>query len=299
MSAVEQAQAEPGPEAALARPAERPDRSPAARRRRRVRALTYAVAVLLSLFVLVPIYFITVTAFTPRKVSYDFPKPFIPGTVSAETVRFFADSTGVTAALWRSVVVAALTLVLSTLLGAPAGYALARFAFRGKSTYRLLILSTRAFPIVILSIPLAVTFITWGIYDTTYSVALMHTGLALPFTILITSSIFVSVPRDLEEAARTLGCTPLGAFVKVVLPLALPGLAAAAIFTFVLSWNEVFAAVILTLRQRTLPALVLAALNTSPLPFRFAAAWFMLAPSLVVIFVIRRYLLGLWGRVAR
>lgn len=129
-----------------------------------------------------------------------------------------------------------------------------------------MILSTRAFPIVILSIPLAVTFITWGIYDTTYSVALMHTGLALPFTILITSSIFVSVPRELEEAARTLGCTPLGAFVKVVLPLALPGLAA---------------------------------LNTSPLPFRFAAAWFMLAPSLVVIFVIRRYLLGLWGRVAR
>ena len=117
--------------------------------------------------------------------------------------------------------------------------------------------------------------------------------------VLITSSIFVSVPRDLEEAARTLGCTPLTAFVKVVLPLALPGLAAAAIFTFVLSWNEVFAAVILTLRQRTLPALVLAALNTSPLPFRFAAAWFMLAPSLVVIFVIRRYLLGLWGRVAR
>jgi multiple sugar transport system permease protein len=109
----------------------------------------------------------------------------------------------------------------------------------------------------------------------------------------------VSVPRDLEEAARTLGCTPVGAFVKVVLPLALPGLAAAAIFTFVLSWNEVFAAVILTLRQRTLPALVLAALNTSPLPFRFAAAWFMLAPSLVVIFIIRRYLLGLWGRVAR
>jgi multiple sugar transport system permease protein len=275
------------------------DRNPAARRRRRVRALTYAAAVLLSLFVLIPIYLITVTAFTPREVSYEFPKPFIPGTVSAETVRFFAGSTGVLAALWRSVVVAALTLVLSTLLGAPAGYALARYSFRGKSAYGLLILSTRAFPIVILSIPLAVTFITWGIYDTTYSVALMHTALALPFTVLITASIFISVPRELEEAARTLGCTPLGAFVKVVLPLALPGLAAAAIFTFVLSWNEVFAAVILTLRQRTLPALVLAALNTSPLPFRFAAAWFMLAPSLVVIFVIRRYLLGLWGRVAR
>ena len=76
-------------------------------------------------------------------------------------------------------------------------------------------------------------------------------------------------------------------------------MAAASIFTFVLSWNEVFAAVILTLQERTLPALVLAQLNVSPLPFRFAGAWFMLAPSLIFIFIIRRYLLGLWGRVAR
>jgi len=127
----------------------------------------------------------------------------------------------------------------------------------------------------------------------------MHTALALPFTVLITGSIFVSVPRELEEAAQTLGCTPARAFFKVVLPLALPGLAAAAIFTFVLSWNEVFAAVILTVRERTLPALVLAALTQSPIPFRFAAAFFMLAPSLIVIFFIRKYLLGLWGRVVK
>ena len=137
----------------------RPDRNPAARRRRRARALTYVAAVLLSLFVLVPIYLVTVTAFTPRAISYDFPKPLVPGTVSAETVRFFAGSAGVLPALWRSVVVAALTLVLSTMLGAPAGYALARYAFRGKSAYRLLILSTRAFPIVILSVVSTVLFL--------------------------------------------------------------------------------------------------------------------------------------------
>jgi len=271
----------------------------AARRRRRVRRLTYVAAVLLSAWVLVPIYLITVTAFTPRRVSYQFPKPLVPTELSGETVSFFSHSAGVLPALGRSVLVAAITLGLSTLLGAPAGYALARHRFRGKEAYRLLILSTRAFPVVILSIPLAVNFITWGIYDTTISVALMHTALALPFTVLITSSVFVSVPRDLEEAAQTLGCTPMSAFVRVVLPLALPGLAAASIFTFVLSWNEVFAAVILTLRQRTLPALVLSTLSTSPLPFRFAGAFFLLAPSLVFIFVIRRYLLGLWGRVSR
>jgi multiple sugar transport system permease protein len=198
--------------------------------------------------------------------------------------------------LWNSVVVAVITLALSTLLGAPAGYALARYLFKGRGAYRLLILSTRMFPVAILSIPLAVTFIQWGIYDTIWAVALMHTAIALPFTVLITSSIFFSVPRELEEAAQIYGCTPLRAFVKVVLPLALPGIAAAAIFTWVLSWNEVFAAVILTVSERTLPALVLAQLTESPLRFRFAAAWFMIAPSLIVIFFIRRYLLGLWGK---
>ncbi len=270
-----------------------------ARRRLLGRGLLYAAAVLLALWVLFPIYLITITAFSPRDVVYDYPKQLIPGTFSAETMRFFVDAEGVLGALWNSILVAVVTLVFSTLIGAPAGYALARFAFRGRDAFRLIVLSTRAFPIVILSIPLAVSFIEWGIYDTVWSVALMHTALALPFTVLITSSIFISVPRDLEEAALTLGCTPATAFVKVVLPLALPGLAAASIFTFVLSWNEVFAAVILTLRERTLPALVLAALNQSPVPFRLAAGWFMLAPSLIFIFVIRRYLLGLWGRVSR
>lgn len=263
------------------------------------RIALYAMATLLALWVLAPIYLITISAFSPRAVVREYPKRLIPREFSIESMDFFVNSTGVLASLWNSVLVALVTLALSTLIGAPAGYALARYVFRGRDPYRLIILSTRAFPIVILSIPLAVTFLNWGIYDSIWSVALMHTALAMPFTILITSSIFVSVPRDLEEAALTLGCTPLQAFLRVVMPLALPGLAAASIFTFVLSWNEVFAAVILTLRERTLPAQVLATLTSSPPHFRFAAAWFMLAPSLVFIFLIRRYLLGLWGRVSR
>ena len=78
-----------------------------------------------------------------------------------------------------------------------------------------------------------------------------------------------------------------------------PGIVAAAIFTFIISWNEVFAASILTLQNRTLPAHVLAVLDQSPLPFRFAGGFFLLAPSLIVIFVIRRYLFNMWGRVVR
>ena len=88
-----------------------------------------------------------------------------------------------------------ITLVLSLVLGAPAGYALARFAFRGRDAFQLLILMTRAFPIAILAVPLAVTFIDWGLYDTLPAVALVHTALSLPTTVLITASIFIAVPR--------------------------------------------------------------------------------------------------------
>src|SRR6266540_1979381 len=189
MTRAERVEPAAGTEPAAARVRAHP--SPALRRRRRGRALLYVAAVLLSLWVLVPTYLITVTAFTPRRAIFDFPKPVVPRQVSAETVSFFAHSSGVLAALVTSVV-ALITLAISTTLGAPAGYALARYAFRGKSAYRLAILSTRAFPIVILAIPLAVTFLTWGIFDTLLGVALMHTALALPFTVLVTSSIFVT-----------------------------------------------------------------------------------------------------------
>lgn len=263
------------------------------------RGLTYVAAVVLALFILVPIYLIAVSAFTPRESAFDFPRSVIPTEVSTDTIIFFLNASGVIDAFWRSVIVALITLGLSLLIGAPAGYAIARYAFRGRNGYRLVILSTRAFPIVILAIPLAVTYRLWGIDDSVIGVALMHTALALPFTVLITSSVFISVPRELEEAAQTLGCNPLQAFLRVSLPLALPGLAAAAIFTWVLSWNDVFAAVILTLRNPTLPAKILAALTQSPIYFQFAAGFVMLVPSLVVIFFIRKYLLGLWGRVVK
>jgi multiple sugar transport system permease protein len=263
------------------------------------RAATYALAALFALWVITPIYLIGVAAFSERAAVYQFPKPLIPAPFSVETMLFFLRSHGVLQATQASVTVALLTLALTMIIGAPAGYALARYAFRGRDSFRILIVSTRGFPIVILSIPLAVSFMRWGLYDSPYSLALMHTALALPFTILVTSSVFASVPRDLEEAAMTLGCNPVQAFLRVALPLALPGLAAATLFTFVLSWNEVFAAVILTVRNRTLPALVLTVLNESPLPYRFAGGFFMLLPSLVFMLFIRRYLLNLWGRVVK
>lgn len=276
-----------------------PKRSTLSRRYILRRVALYGSAILLAIWTLVPIYLVALAAFSTKEATFQWPKSFLPTNFSTDTMAFFTASTGVLDSVRNSVVVALLTIVVSLLLGAPGGYAIARFRFRGKDAIRLGFLISKMFPTAILSIPLAVAFIEMGLYDTIWGVALIHTAMALPFVIIVTSGIFVGVPRELEEAAQTLGCNRLQAFTKIVMPLALPGLAAAAIFTFVLSWNEVFAATILTLRNRTLPAQVLSSLNDSPLYYRYAGGFFMIIPAVIFIFLIRKYLLNMWGNIVK
>lgn len=271
----------------------------ALRRRQLRRAGVYALAIVIALWILVPMWLIGTMAFSTTDNVNSFPKRAVPVPLSTETMQFFIDYQGILDATWNSIAVALLTLVLSTLLAVPAGYAISRYLFRGRNTFRLSILAVRAFPIVILAVPLAVTFKQVDLYDSVLGVALMHTALTLPTTVLVVSSVFASIPVEFEEAARIFGASPLNAFIRVVMPLVLPGIAAAAIFTFVMSWNEVFAAALLTLRNRTLPAIILYNLNKAPLEFQYAGGFFMLIPSLIFIFFIRRYLFNMWGQITK
>jgi len=276
--------------------------TPQIRRRRRVapgQVFLYLAAILITLFMLVPLYLLFAAAFSPQEDLISFPARFVPSKLSTDTLQFFFNATGVKDAAKMSVEVGIGALFLSILLGAPAGYAVARYSFPGRNILQMIILATRSFPVIVLSIPLAVTFITWHLFDKAPGVILIHTALALPTAVLITSSVFYGIPRDLEEAAMTLGCSAITAFFRVSLPMALPGLAAASLFTFILSWNEVFAATILTSQNRTLPALVLTDLNAAPPQYRFAGGFLLIAPSLVFIFIIRRYLVSSWGTVTK
>jgi multiple sugar transport system permease protein len=263
------------------------------------RAAQQVVAVALTLFMAAPIYLITLAAFSSRAEHNRFPKAVWPQDLSTETLRGFLGATGVVPAFFNSVVVGLATIVVSLAVGAPAGYAIARFAFRGRDPYQLFLLLTRSLPVVVLSIPLATLFLNAGIYDSIVAVTLVHSALALPTTVLITASVFVAVPVDLEEAALIFGCTRFGAFRKVIAPMALPGLAASSIFTFVLSWNEILGAAVLTLANRTLPAQVLTSLSYSPVYYRFAGGFALVVPALLFILLMRRYLLNMWGSTIR
>lgn len=262
--------------------------------RRQSRLVFWIATAVLCAWVLVPIYLLIVnTLSSPQEVSA-FPKRFVPA-LDTGSIEFFIGFAGVARALWNSVQVAVITMVLSILLGAPAGYALSRFDFRGKDAFRILVLMTRAFPLPLLALPLAVMFIRTGLDDTVFGLALVHTTLALPFAVLITFSLFSGIPLELEEAAWTLGCTRLQAFQKVVLPLVLPGITASAIFAFVISWNEVFAASVLTIENRTLTAFLLQSLDVSPLHLKFAGGFVLVLPALIFIFAVRKYLFAMWG----
>jgi len=266
----------------------------AASTRKAGRSVYSAAVILLCAWVIVPLYFLLINTLSSPEAVSSFPKSFVPE-FDLGSLTFFARFEGILSALNNSAIVAAMTMVMSILIGAPAGYALSRFDFRGKELFRLLILLTRAFPLPLLALPLAVLFIRVGLDDTAFGLALVHTTLAIPFAVLITFSLFSGIPVELEEAAWTLGCTRLTAFTKVVLPLILPGITASAIFAFVISWNEVFAAAVLTIENRTLTAFLLQTLGEAPLHLKFAGGFILVVPALIFIFAVRKYLFAMWG----
>ena len=258
------------------------------------RYLFTGAVIMLCLWVLVPIYLLLVNTLSSPEAVAAYPKKAFPE-VDTESLKFFMNYAGVGQALWNSIKVATVTMILSIAAGAPAGYALSRFDFRGKDTFRVLVLMTRAFPLPLLALPLAVLYIRIGLDDSVLGLAFVHTTLALPFAVLITYSLFSGIPIELEEAAWTLGCNRFQAFFKVIFPLVMPGIAASAIFAFVISWNEVFAAAVLTIENRTLPAFLLQGLSDSPLHLKFAGGAVLVLPALLFIFLVRKYLFSMWG----
>ena len=224
-----------------------------------------------------PIYLITISRVLEQDAVYEYPKNLVRSDLSTETMSFFLHSDGVPLRC------SAASTSRAHDRRVPRDRHPCRLRDRALRVprldpFRLTIVSTRAFPLVILAIPLAVTFSAWG-STTRLGVAIAHTALALPFAVLVTASVFASISYELEEAAMTLGCSRLSAFRRVALPLALPGVAASRSSSSSLLERGLRRRAP-DLQNRTLPAQMLAALDTSPLPYRSRAASSCSRPSL-------------------
>jgi multiple sugar transport system permease protein len=155
----------------------------------------------------------------------------------------------------NSLVVACSSTVLTLLFGSLAAFAFSRFAFAGKQAFLLIFLLSQMLPGASVIIPLFQLLQEIGLYDTYLGLILVHTAVLLPFVIWLLYGFFQTIPREIEDAALIDGCSRMTALRRIILPLALPGIGATALFSFLGSWNEFFFALILTSSDstRTIP----------------------------------------------
>lgn len=153
----------------------------------------------------------------------------------------------------NSVVIAVGSTLLSLLLGVPAAYAFARLSFKGKEDLFFFFLTTRMAPAISIVVPMFLLFNALGLADTRSAVILAHSTFNLSLVVWMMRGFFADIPAEIDEAAMLDGHTRAGAFVRVVLPLAAPGIAATAVLCFILSWNEfLYAFILAAFESRTL-----------------------------------------------
>ena len=259
------------------------------------RALYVTGIVALCAWVLVPIYLIARGAFGGRAGVFQWPKTILPTNASLDALLLFLRIEGVWHAALNSVIAAVLTMVFSIALGAPAGYALARFAMRGKEVAFLALLAPIMIPYQALLTPLYLDFAKVGLVNTHVGLAIVHTILQLPFSVYLMRNSFEGIPREIEEAAMIDGASAWRRLTRVFLPLAAPAIVTVALFAFITSWNEFLAALIFMSRETsfTVPILLVSvraghhgAVDWGALQ---ASVVISIIPCLVVYLMLQRY----------
>ncbi|MFB9565368.1 carbohydrate ABC transporter permease [Saccharopolyspora hordei] len=197
-------------------------------------------------------------------------------------------------ALRNSVIVGVVTTTLAMVLASFAAYALARLALPRKGLILAAVLSVTTFPVIAIAAPMFKIWSDLGIYDTLLGLIIPKLTFALPMAIFVLTSFFREIPFELEESALIDGASPFQAFYKVILPLAVPGMATTAILVFISVWNEFLLAVTLTSTPsaRTVPAAIAFFAGTNefdqPIGSISAASVIVTLPLLVLVLVFQK-----------
>lgn len=224
----------------------------------------------------------------PEKLSLDHYRAMFGGVGEGgvPVVRYFLNS----------LIISISSTVIAILVSIAGGYAFARYRFKGKSMIFVGFMVTRAVPGVALSLPLFIVFAKVGIIDTHFGLILAYVAMNVPFSIWLIDGFFRQVPRELGEAAEIDGCTRWQAFWKVEFPVAKAGIASAAIFAFLTSWNEYALASQLTrsVFSKTMPVGLLD--FTSEFTINWggmcALAVLMIIPALILTFIVQKHLIS-------
>lgn len=199
-------------------------------------------------------------------------------------------------AMVNSLIVATSTVLISMVVGSLAGYAFARLRFRMRRASLMSFVAIYMLPPIALVIPIYVTLASLHLLDSKIGLIITYGSVVTPFCIWTMSNYYMALPEDLEDAARVDGCSRLGAFIRVILPLARPGLVTTAMFGFLLAWDEFLYALILTssLNSKTIPVAIAEFTGKYSSDFGLVAAGGLLAtvPPLILALAFQRYIVG-------
>jgi len=211
------------------------------------------IIIILSAISLFPVFVLVTTSLKTQAQAFSIPPVwfFIPTLENYLSVLFQEKFLRY---LSNSTIIALISTILTLIAGALAAYSVSRFRFIGQGVFSMTTLILRMIAPAVLVVPLFVLWGKLGLGNTRAGLIIAYTGLNLPFAIWVLRSFTNEVPVELDEAALIDGCSEIGIFFRIILPLILPGVAAAAIFTFRIAWNEFLLALVLTNRfTRTLP----------------------------------------------
>jgi N,N'-diacetylchitobiose transport system permease protein len=233
-------------------------------RRNRQRLVANAIGLVVLAVMLFPVYWMIATSFKPGRDILRFDPKWFPSPVTLENFSdaihrpYFGDN------VRNSVIVVGVVVVLSLVIGFLAALAIARFRFYGRRAFIVVIIGVQMIPATALIIPLYVLLARANQVDRLSGVIVTYLTFVLPFTVWTLRGFVMGIPRELEEAAMVDGCTRFGAFLRILLPLIVPGLVATSIFAFVQAWNEfIFAYVILSSQENQTLTVWLASFTTS------------------------------------
>ncbi|HEX2275390.1 MAG TPA: carbohydrate ABC transporter permease [Acidimicrobiales bacterium] len=243
-----------------------------------------------ALIVLFPIYLVIMVSVAPGSALFGERPDLLVTDPTLDHWRQIIESGSLWGPLTKSLVVATLTTIVAIVIAAPAAYVISRLPAGIRYTVVIGLLVTRMFPEFAIGISVATRFARVGLVDDYLGLVLAHLIGALPFITWILVGTFETIPRDLEEAARIDGASRMGTLLRVVFPLAAAGIAVAALFVWLYSWNEFLYARLLTTNQNTLPLEVFRAIDRGSRQQMATIAAVLTLPILLVVYFLQRHL---------
>jgi len=254
--------------------------------RRMYDGLAYAVLLVAFVFAVFPIVW---TLLTSLKDEADIVVPsieYLPARPTLQNYVALWTRAGFPTLFLNSAITTGITVLICLVIGISGAYSISRYRFRGRDRILLLYLVVRMFPAVLMLLPIFIAMRALGLFDTQIGLALAYTSLLAPVCIWMLKGFFDAIPGDLEDAARIDGCTRAGAIVRIVLPLARPGVAATAVLVAISAWNEFLFALMLTTSSgaRTWPVGLQLMVGEFQLPWGLLTAGGIISITPIVLF---------------